>query len=74
MNLKFYQILDPAAHENPTPEPTFLHKIKLSFLAGWEYFSAFCLGLLAIWPLWLTGGLCYLTWRRHRRRFDKKPA
>ena len=74
VNLKFYQILDPAAHENPAPEPTFLHKIKLSFLAGWEYFSAFCLGLLAIWPLWLAAGLGYMAWRRYHPRVVKKPA
>jgi Domain of unknown function (DUF4349) len=73
INLKFFQVLDPAA-ETPAPEPTFLHKIKLSFLAGWEFLSALCLGLLTVWPLWLAAVLGYTVWRRHRTRFVQKSA
>lgn len=73
INLKFYQILDPAA-EIPTPEPGFLDKIKRSFLAGWETLSSVCLGLLSVWPVWLAAGLGYMAWRRNRTRFIKKPA
>jgi hypothetical protein len=74
INLKFYQIVDPGAIERPAPGPTFLHKIKLSLLVGWESLSTLCLGLLTVWPLWLAAGLGLMAWRRHRTRFYKKPA
>ena len=74
INLKFFQVLNPGADETPTSQPTFLHRIKLSFLEGWEYLSTVGLGLLSIWPLWLTAILGYATWRRHRARLSRKPA
>jgi hypothetical protein len=72
VNLRFYQILDATVVDNP--QPTFLHRIKLSFLEGWEFLSTLGLGLLSIWPLWLAGILGYATWRRHRTRLSRKPA
>jgi len=72
INLKFYQVLNPAPPEEPTP--TFLHKIKLSFLDGWYYLSTLVLGLLTVWPLWLALGLGLAAWRRHQTRSGKKPA
>ncbi len=72
VNLKFYQVLDATVVENP--QPSFPHKIKLSFLEGWEYLSTLALGLLSVWPLWLAAALGIAAWRRHQNRIDKKPA
>jgi hypothetical protein len=71
VNLKFYQVLDAGAVESPTP--TFLHKIKLSFLDGWEVVSGIALGLLSVWPLWVVGAIGLGAWRRHRSRLVTKP-
>lgn len=72
VNLRFYEVLDATVVDNP--QPTFLRKIKLSFLEGWEFLSNLGLGLLSIWPLWLAVTLGYVTWRRHRTRLSRKPA
>lgn len=72
ITLKFYQLLDGGAAED-TP-PSFLHKIKLSWLAGWEWCGSVALGLFSVWPLWLVAGLGWWGWRRHRARFIKIPA
>jgi hypothetical protein len=72
INLKFYQLLDGGAADD-TP-PTFLHKIKLSWLAGWDWCGSVALGLFSVWPLWLAAGLGWWGWRRHRARFTKTPA
>ena len=72
INLKFYQLLDGGAAED-TP-PSFLHKIKLSWLAGWDWCGSVALGLFSVWPLWLAAGLGWWGWRRHRARFTKTPA
>jgi hypothetical protein len=74
INLKFYQILNPNSVETPATEPTFLHKIKLSFLAGWQALSSLLLGLMMVWPLWLALGLGLAAWRRYNGRMNKKPA
>jgi hypothetical protein len=72
VNLKFYQVLDATVVENP--QPSFPHKIKLSFLEGWEYLSTLALGLLSVWPLWLAAALGIAAWRRHQNRMNKKPV
>ena len=74
VNLRFFQILNPNAIEAPTPEPSFLHKIKLAFLAGWEALSSLLLGLMTVWPLWLAAALGLAAWRRYQSRTTKKPA
>jgi hypothetical protein len=73
VNLKFFQVLDAVAVENPA-QPTLLHRIKLSFLQGWDFLSSLLLGLLSVWPLWLAVGLGLAAWRRHQVRITKKPA
>ena len=72
INLKFYQLLDASVVDD-TP-PTFLHKIKLSWLAGWEWCGSLALGLFSVWPLWLAAGLGWWGWRKHRARYTKTPA
>jgi hypothetical protein len=74
VNLKFFQLLNPNAIETPATEPSFLHKIKLSFLAGWEALSSLLLGLMTVWPLWIALGLGVVAWRRYNSRLNKKPA
>ena len=71
INLKFYQLLDGAPEDTP---PTFLHKIKLSWLAGWDWFGSVALGLFSVWPLWLAVGLAWWGWRRYQARLTKTPA
>jgi hypothetical protein len=71
INLKFYQVLNLPPPE--APAPTFLHRVKLSFLEGWYYVSNLGLGLLTVWPLWLALGLGFAAWRRHQHRI-KKPV
>jgi len=66
INLKFYQVLNLPPPE--APAPTFLHRVKLSFLEGWYYVSTLGLGLLTVWPLWLALGLGLAAWRRHHNR------
>jgi hypothetical protein len=73
VNLKFFQVFDAGAVENPVP-PTFLHRIKLSFLQGWDFLSGLLLGLLSIWPFWLAAGLGLAAWRSHRNHIGKKPV
>ena len=73
VNLKFFQVLDAGAVENPAT-PTLLHQIKLSFLQGWDFLSSLLLGLLSIWPFWLAAGLGLAAWRQHRNHMSKKPA
>jgi hypothetical protein len=72
INLKFYQVLNVGTPVDT--RPSFLHKLKLSWLEGWEWCSSLILGLLSVWPLWLTAGLGWGAWRRHRARFTKTPA
>ncbi len=74
VNLKFFQILNPNGIETPSPQPTFLHKIKLSFLVGWEALSSLLLGLMTVWPIWLALGGGVAVWRRYQSRTTKKPA
>jgi len=74
VNLKFFQVLNLNAIETPTPGPSFLHKIKLAFLAGWEALSSLLLGLMTVWPLWLATALGLAAWRRYQSRTTKKPA
>ncbi len=73
VNLKFFQVLDSGAGETPQT-PTLLHRIKVSFLAGWDFLSELALNLLTVWPLWLALGLGLAAWRRHQSRAVKKPA
>ena len=73
VNLKFYQVLDAGAVAVPT-QPTFLHRIKVSFLVGWGFLSELGLGLLTVWPLWLALGLGLAAWKRHQNRISKKPV
>lgn len=72
VNLRFFQVLDADAVDNATP--TLLHRIKESFLQGWDVLSALGLGLLSVWPLWLAVALGLVAWRRHQNRTRRKPA
>ena len=74
VHLKSFQILNPNGIETPSPQPTFLHKIKLSFLVGWEALSSLLLGLMTVWPIWLALGGGVAVWRRYQSRTTKKPA
>ena len=51
INLRFYQILDVAEHDNRTP--SFFHELKESIGEGWRSFSTFLLGVTSVWPLWI---------------------
>jgi hypothetical protein len=72
INLKFYQVLNLPLPE--APAPTFLHRVKLSFLEGWYFVSTLGLGLLTVWPLWLALGLGLAAWRRYQSRTTRKPV
>jgi hypothetical protein len=72
IELKFYQVLDARALEDPSP--SFLHKIELSAGEGWRWFSALVLGLVSLWPLWIGIGLGGLGWRKWLSRSQRKPA
>ncbi len=72
INLRFYQVLDAKATEDPSP--SFLHKIRVSAGEGWNWCSSLLLGLVSVWPLWILIGLGWLGWRQRRHRFQKTPA
>jgi len=61
INLKFYQVLDATVKDDPSP--SFWHKLRDSVNEGWNWMSAFVLGLISIWPLFL-GGLGFVVVRR----------
>ena len=73
VNLKFFQVLDATVVEAPQA-PTLLHRIKQSFLSGWDFLSELMLGLLTVWPLWLALAIGLAAWKKHQSRIAKKPA
>jgi hypothetical protein len=64
INLRFYQLLDGAPAEDPSP--TFFKKLKDAVGEGWNWCSSLMLGLVSIWPLLLAAAL---GWYGLRRRF-----
>ncbi len=69
INLKFYQVLDPAVRESPSL--SFFDKIRISIREGWNWGSAFLIGLISIWPLWILAGLGWWMIRGRIRKFPK---
>jgi hypothetical protein len=72
INLKFYQVLDASARDNPTP--TFWYKLKESINEGWNWMSSLVLGLISIWPLLLIGGLGWMIMRKRLRYVPRKTS
>jgi hypothetical protein len=69
VNLHFYQVLDPQAHENPSP--SYLIRIKTAIAEGGEWLGQLLVELLRVWPLWVAGALGW--WGLRRRLARKKP-
>jgi hypothetical protein len=68
INLHFYQLLNGAPVENPSP--TFMHKLAESLGEGWNGLSALLLELLSVWPLWIAvifGVVWIRKWQRSAR-------
>jgi hypothetical protein len=73
INLKFYQVLDATAMN----DPTFWHKLKDSVDEGWNWTKSLLLGLASIWPLFLLGGLGWMVarrWQYNTRQKKSPPA
>jgi hypothetical protein len=70
INLDFYQVLNPAAHEEYTP--SFLHGIKNALREGWGWSSNLLLGLISLWPLWIAVSLAWFSVRKWRAGLAKK--
>jgi hypothetical protein len=51
INLHYFQILDAAVVENPSP--TFIKKLRDAIAEGWGGLSSFLLELISVWPLWI---------------------
>ena len=51
INLKFYQVLDAAVREDPSP--SFFHRLAESVGEGWKGLSSLLLELMSVWPLWI---------------------
>jgi len=51
INLKFYQVLNEAVHEEQAPG--FPERLKDAIRDGWAGLSSFLLGLISVWPLCL---------------------
>jgi hypothetical protein len=71
INLKFYQVLDEAVHEEKAPG--FLERLKEAIRDGWAGLSSFLLGLISVWPLCLVIG-AVVVWTRKWSRRSKAPA
>lgn len=51
INLHYFQVLDVAAVENPSPN--FIIRLKDAVAEGWRGLSSILLQLISIWPLWI---------------------
>lgn len=72
INLNFYQVLDAGAKKDT--EPSFLDRIKGALGNGWEWISALLVGLIGLWPLWITAGLVWVGVRKWRTSVKARPA
>lgn len=63
INLTFYQILNPAAQEQPQ-DPSFFTRLWDAFKQGWGFIKNVIIGLITIWPLWLAVLAVWLGLRR----------
>ena len=73
INLNFYQVLNPSAHEEYTP--SFVHGIKNALREGWDWSSNLLLGLISLWPLWIVVSLAWFGVRKWRAGLARKtPA
>jgi hypothetical protein len=69
INLKFYQVLNEAVHEEQAPG--FPERLKDAIRDGWAGLSSFLLGLISVWPLCLLiGGVVVVI----RKRLKRAPA
>lgn len=72
INLRFYQVLDGAVKEDPSP--SFFRQLRDSIAEGWKGFSSLLLGLISVWPLWIAvifGGIWI---RKGLRAIKSKPV
>jgi hypothetical protein len=70
INLRYFQILDPGAVNEPSP--SFLHKLKDAFTEGWGLMGQVLIGLISTWPLWLAAVLIWMVIRKWRSRTKSK--
>jgi hypothetical protein len=70
INLRFFQVLDEAAHDNPTPG--FAHRLKEAIAEGWTGLSVLLLELISVWPLWLGLGIVVVWVRKWRMRIVRQ--
>ena len=71
INLRFYQVLDEAVHEEQ--QPGFAQRLKEAIRDGWSGLSALLLALISVWPFCLAAGLVAV-WIRKRLRQTKAPG
>jgi len=69
IHLNYYQILDNSIKEDQTPG--FIHQIGHALGEGWGACSAFLVGVITLWPLWLLSGLAWMGVRKYRKQFRK---
>jgi hypothetical protein len=72
INLTYFQILDASAKD--ANEPTFGTKIWQSFKNGWDWVGDIFIGLISVWPLFVTGFGCWLAYKKWRSSKIQKPA
>ncbi|HEV2481391.1 MAG TPA: DUF4349 domain-containing protein [Puia sp.] len=72
INLKFYQVLDEAVHEEQAPG--FAERLKEAIRDGWGGLSSFMLGLISVWPLCLLVGVVVVVARKKLKRVPVKVS
>ena len=70
INLKFYQVLNEAVHEEHTPG--FAERLKEAVRDGWGGLSSFLLALISVWPLCLVIGVVVVLARKRWKRVPVK--
>ena len=75
INLHYYQLLEAAVVDNPSPG--FIGKLKDAIAEGWSGLSALLLQMIRVWPLWiaLVIGVAWLRkWLRGWQKSDSVVA
>jgi hypothetical protein len=72
INLHFFQILDETVR--PDAPPGFMQQLKESIGEGWKGLSAFLIGVISAWPLWIALGFGIVWIRKVMRRVKTAAA
>lgn len=69
INLTFYEKIPFTIA--PSPENSFLYRIGNAFSGGWKAVLMLCVGIIALWPLWVLGGITLIVILRLVKRKKK---